>query len=139
MNADTPKIPFPGQGQNNPKKQRLLIVDDEPAILFAYQKLFEREGYLVDLCETPDLSMQMIKTHLYFAIISDMRFGGTDNEDGIDILHSIRKHQPETKVILVSGNAGAVSKQTWLNLGVSHFFSKPVLPELLLSALKDAE
>jgi DNA-binding NtrC family response regulator len=136
MNTNTPTIPFSGQGRTESNKLRLLIVDDEPTTLFAYQKLFEREGYLVDLCETPEQSMEMIWKRSYHAVISDLRFGGIDNEDGIKLLLYIRKNRPAVKLILVTGNAGGFRKQTCQNLGIEHFYEKPVQPELLLNALQ---
>jgi len=119
-----------------PKKQRILIVDDEPAILFAYQKLFEREGYLVDLCESPDQSVTLLKKRSYFVVISDMRFGGTDNEDGMRILRFIREKRPDTRVIMISGSSGDAIGQPSLNPRVSYFFKKPVQPAEILNVLK---
>ncbi|NVN92316.1 MAG: response regulator [Desulfuromonadales bacterium] len=138
MNANIPNTRAANHEQSASERQRILIVDDEPAILFAYQKLFEREGYLVDVCETPDQSMEMIKNRSYFAVISDMRFGGTDNEEGFKILRSIREKKQKTIVILISGTGESTGVQAWQNLGVSHYFAKPVQPELLLCALKSA-
>jgi len=136
MDTTTPQKLFSNEGQKKSKGQCLLIIDDEPAILFAYQKLFEREGYAVDLCDSLDQSMQMIQERPYFAVISDMRFEGTDNEDGIKVLCSIREKQPEAKVILVSGTINNDRERTCQNLGIS-FFYKPVEPKLLLNALKN--
>jgi DNA-binding NtrC family response regulator len=137
MNTNIPTIPISGQEPIASPKLRLLIVDDEPTILFAYQKLFEREGYLVDLCETPEQSMEMIGKRSYHAVISDLRFGGIDNEDGIKLLGFIRERHPKIKLILVTGNAGTFRKQTCQNLGIAHYYEKPVQPELLLNALQD--
>ena len=137
MNTNTPTIPITGQRRVASQKLRLLIVDDEPTILFAYQKLFEREGYLVDLCETPEQSMKMILERSYHAVISDLRFGGIDNEDGVKLLVFIRERRPKIKLILVTGNAGTFRKQTCQSLGIEHFYEKPVQPELLLNALQD--
>jgi DNA-binding NtrC family response regulator len=137
MNTTTPTKLITEQERIAPQKLRLLIVDDEPTILFAYQKLFEREGYLVDLCETPEQSMIMIWKHRYHAVISDLRFGGIDNEDGIKLLVFIRERHPKIKLILVTGNAGTFRKQTCQSLGIEHFYEKPVQPELLLNALHD--
>lgn len=112
-------------------------MDDELTILFAYRKLFEREGYQVDLCESPEQSISMLQTHCYFAVISDLRFAGNDNEDGLKLLISIREKQPHVKLILVTGNADAFRGQSWHHFGVSHFFEKPVQPDLLLNALQN--
>lgn len=117
-------------------RRRVLVVDDEPAALFAYRKLLEGAGYGVDLCESADQSMEMLRKNRYFAVVSDMRFGGTDNRDGIRILTSVRDEHPVTRVILVTGTDDGGAVQSMFQREVPFFFQKPVAPELLLSALK---
>lgn len=123
-------------GCKPPRKHRILIVDDEPAILFAYQKLFEREGYVVDLCDSPEQSVTLLRKRSYLVVIADMRFGGTDNEDGMKILSFIREKRPDTGVIMISGCGDNGVKQTDLNPWVSFYFEKPVQPVEILKALK---
>jgi len=81
--------------------------------------------------------MKMILERSYHAVISDLRFGGIDNEDGVKLLVFIRERRPKIKLILVTGNAGTFRKQTCQSLGIEHFYEKPVQPELLLNALQD--
>ena len=135
MDTDTSRISDTNQRQKGSNEQRILTIDDEPAILFAYQKFFEWEGYLVDLCETLDQSIKMIEMHLYFAVISDIRIGGTDNKDGIKILRFIREKRPDTKVILISGDSDNSIVQTGLNPDATYFFKKPVKPSVILDVV----
>jgi DNA-binding NtrC family response regulator len=109
--------------------QRILIVDDEPAILFAYRKLIEREGI--------EEAMEMIRVCPYFAIIADMRLAGTDNEDGLEILRTIQEMGPGTKVILATGYGNSETERKAFALGASHYFEKPVMPAAILAALKE--
>lgn len=117
-------------------QKKVLIVDDEVAILFAYQKLIEREGFGVDVCENVETALAHINDHVYCAVIADMRLAGTENTDGLKILHAIRGNQPETKVILVTGYGNAEIKQMAYALGATHYFEKPVRPSVILDALK---
>jgi DNA-binding NtrC family response regulator len=117
-------------------RQRVLIVDDESAIHFAYRKLIEPEGFDVDTCENLSEAMAMIRTRPYLAIITDIRLQGTDNEDGIELLHFIRKMQPVARVIIATGYGNEELKQTTQTLGAEHYFEKPVRPSLILTALK---
>ncbi len=117
-------------------RQRVLIVDDESAILFAYRKLIELEGFGVDTCENLFEAMAMIRTRPYLAIITDMRLQGTDNEDGIELLHFIREMQPDARVMISTGYGNEELRQTTQTLGASHYFEKPVRPSQILTALK---
>lgn len=115
---------------------RVLIVDDEPAICFAYRKLFERERFDVDLCESVDAAMALLNMNTYFAVISDVRFTGSGNEDGVYFVSVVRKEQPQAKVILVTGYGSDELKKTARELGASHYFEKPIMPSVILSLLR---
>lgn len=117
-------------------RQRILIVDDESAILFAYRKLIEPEGFEVDTCENIYEAMVMIRTRPYLAIITDMRLEGTVNEDGIELLHFIRELQPNARTIVATGYGSEELKRTTQTLGAAHYFEKPVFPSSILAALK---
>ena len=114
---------------------RILIVDDEVATLFAYKKLIEKEGIGVDVCESLDEAIVQIKTRPYYAVIADMRLAGTDNTDGLKILHFVREMRLDTKVIIVTGYGNKEIEQTALAMGATYYFEKPVLPSTILDVL----
>jgi DNA-binding NtrC family response regulator len=117
-------------------RQRVLIVDDECATLFAYRKLIKSEGFEVDTCEKLSDALAMIQTQPYLVIITDMRLAGSDNEDGIALLYFIREMQPEARVIIATGYGNDELKQTTQALGATHYFEKPVMPSAILNVLK---
>lgn len=135
MTLRPPSNPSPTIG-NSSETHRILIVDDERAVLFAYRRLIETEGFEVDTCESLSEAMAMICRRLYLAVITDMRLAGTDNEDGIELLHFIKKMQSDTRVIIATGYSNEDLKQTSQTLGAAHYFEKPVLPSAILTALK---
>ncbi len=115
--------------------EKVLIVDDEPAILFAYRKLIEREGMIVDDCDSYDAALEFIRANRYFAVIADMRLVGSENNDGLEILRFIRREYPDTKVILSTGYGNSEIEQTVLALGATYYFEKPVMPAVILEVL----
>jgi DNA-binding NtrC family response regulator len=114
---------------------RILIVDDETATLFAYKKLIEREGIGVDVCESLDEAIEQIKARPYYAVVADMRLAGTDNADGLEVLRIVREMRLDTKVIIVTGYGNKEIEQTALAMGAAHYFEKPVLPAAILKVL----
>ena len=115
--------------------ERILIVDDEVATLFAYKKLIEREGIGVDVCESLDEAIEQIKSRRYSAIIADLRMSGTDNADGLEVLRAAREEQVDAKVIIVTGYGNKETKQTALAMGAAYYFEKPVFPSVILNVL----
>ncbi len=119
-----------------PEKHRVLIVDDEPAICFAYSKLLKSECFGFDVCDSIDAAIVLLNRNEYFAVISDLRFTGTKNQDGMLLVSVVRAEQPLAKIILVTGHGNEELEKTAYKLGASHYFEKPVKPSLILSLLR---
>lgn len=130
----TSLLPLPGENRDVP--QRILVVDDEPAVLFAYRKLIEREGIEVDSSTNLQGAIKNLKTNHYLAVITDLRLEGTENTDGLKIINAGRENQPGAKLIMVTGYGNTEIEQMAFASGVTHYFEKPVRPSLILDALK---
>ena len=120
----------------SPAAQRVLIVDDEPAILFAYRKLIEKEGLGVDISTCLETALSYIGSCRYLAVIADMRLTGSDNEDGLEFLRVLRLACPATRTIIATGNGSVEMEAAARALGVTYYFEKPVQPAVIMSALK---
>lgn len=135
MTYQNASIPAPGSG-NREESLRVLIVDDDPAILFAYCRLIEHEGMTIDSCSNLHDALRMIRSYTYFAVITDLRLAGTDNTDGLDVIRTLQRERPDTQIILTTGCATSEIEQTARDLGTLHFFEKPVHPSVILDSLK---
>ena len=123
--------------RESPLMRRVLLVDDEAAILFAYRRLIEREGVGVDSCASIESAVAMPTAGNYQVVIADLRLSGTDNQDGMELLSFIRDLHPRTRVILVTGYGSPRIREAALSLGAAHYFEKPVLPAVILAALME--
>lgn len=128
---------FPSVAFNNCDEIiRVLFVDDDTALHFAYSKMLEREGIDVDFCQSLQEAIKHIKSRPYHAVISDLRLAGTENTDGLDVMRVLQKEQPKARIILATGYSNSVIEQEARDLGVTHFFEKPVFPATLLEAIR---
>jgi DNA-binding NtrC family response regulator len=118
-------------------KHRVLIVDDDPAILFAYAKILEREGLCVDSCDCLIKAIKHIRSHTYLAVISDMQLIGTENTDGLDVRRTLQSERLYSHVIIATGSGNSDIEQSVCQMGASHYFQKPVDPSLILAAIMD--
>lgn len=130
-------LPCEATSEKSNAAQRILIVDDEPAVLFAYCKMILREGIRVDLCENLNNALTSIRSTPYMAVIADVRLSGTDNLDGLELVRSVRAMQPDAMVIVATGCDCHEVKRTAREMGVSHYFEKPVRPSDILVVLKN--
>jgi len=117
--------------------KRILVVDDEHAILFAYKRLLQLEGFNVDVCATYYCAIAMINGNNYDYVLSDIRLGDSDNIEGLDILKYVNENEPSIKVIIATGYGNEATKEQALKMGVKHYFEKPVDTRKLLMLLKE--
>jgi DNA-binding NtrC family response regulator len=116
--------------------QRILIVDDEKAILLAFKKLLQNPNIEVDTAETMDEAENSLKKNIYNAVIVDLRLTGVDGEEGLKIIKYVKEFHSRTHVILVTGYGSSAVMEKAQSLGAAFYFEKPVSSEILKNALK---
>ena len=115
---------------------RVLIIDDEPAVLFAYRKMIEQVGMAVDICTCVSEASGLIATCDYLAAVIDIRLGGSENEDGLEVVKILKETSPGTRMILATGYGTSETRESARLLGAEHYFEKPVRPADILEVLK---
>jgi DNA-binding NtrC family response regulator len=116
--------------------KRVLIVDDEIAILQAFKKLIQRPGIEVDTAESLNESMLLLNEHNYEVVIADIRLTGVRAEEGLEILHHVKEKKPDTTVIIITAHGSPdVMKRAYF-LGADFYFEKPVSFKVLNDAMR---
>jgi len=108
------------------KSARILIVDDELAIVGLLEEILKDEGYK-NLSETNDsrLAMAMFTDFRPDLILLDLHM---PHQDGYRILRMLRKLVPANAflpIIIVTGDTTAESRRRALALGATDFIFKP--------------
>src|SRR5713101_1578740 len=80
--------------------QKLLIVEDDPAVRTTMTTCLELEGYAVDAVASTREAIDRLQSHSYPIVISDIYL---DERTGIDVLHKARQQNPDCAVILMTG------------------------------------
>jgi len=110
---------------------RLLIVDDEAAIRFALVEYFRGSGWTVDAASEKEEAEALLATTPYAVVIADLRLTGIHGVEGLDIVQWSRHLRPETRVVLLTGNATPEIEAEARRLGADAFLQKPLpLPQL---------
>lgn len=85
---------------------RVLIVDDEPSLLFVGKSLLESQGYEVHTGGDGFEGLSALKQSLPDLIISDLRM---PNMSGFEFLSVVRRRFPTIPVIVISGEFSGVT------------------------------
>ncbi len=119
--------------------KRILIVDDEQALLIALKKLLQKNNIEIDIAETMNEAIAHINETDYEVVIADIRLTGILNREGLEILKYIKEHKPGTRVMLMTGYGSQEVMQRAYRLGADYYFEKPVSIRMLRDALKILE
>jgi DNA-binding NtrC family response regulator len=117
-------------------KPKVLLVDDEPLVLDSLSGIVSREDkYQIELAESGAIALDKVLQDNYSVIITDLML--TDIT-GIELLKSVKTHNPETQVIMVSGKGTIDFAVEAMKMGAFDFLSKPYSPPHLLQILDRA-
>jgi DNA-binding NtrC family response regulator len=80
---------------------KILIVDDNQSVASVIQMMLEFENYEVTIARSgPEGYLAYLQFHPDL-VITDIQIPG---ENGLELMHHIRKHDPKVKTIYMSGN-----------------------------------
>jgi DNA-binding NtrC family response regulator len=106
----------------NPKKLRILVLDDEPIVCQRLKPALEKLGYEVDTFTQSLEAMHQIQKTDYEIIITDLKMKGID---GLQFLQAAKKRSPRTEVIVITGFATLETAKESFQKGVFDFIAKP--------------
>jgi EAL domain-containing protein (putative c-di-GMP-specific phosphodiesterase class I) len=124
----------PGAAEGQPLTGRILVVDDDEAILRAFAKILQTAGHQVEVAEDGIAAASKVKNS-YDVVVSDIAMPGLD---GMGLLRLIRQHDLDVPVILVTGQPQLETAMQAVGLGAYKYLSKPVPMAALLEAVRDA-
>jgi len=117
---------------------RVLVVDDEPDFLeTVVNRLLKRK---IDAAPAPsgEAAMELLKENNFDVVLLDVKMPG--GVGGIEVLREIKKLQPLTEVILLTGHASVETSIDGLKSGAFDYLIKPVkfteLMEKLIAAFE---
>jgi len=104
---------------------RLLVVDDEEAICFSMSEYFSLHGYKVDTARETEEAEKLLNAAEYKVVIQDLRLSLTNNSDGLEMIRTIREHNPKTRIIVLTAYGSAEVEDEARRCGADAFLRKP--------------
>ena len=115
---------------------RVLVVDDEQDFLETMVNRLNKRGMDATGVLSGEEALEEVKKRLFDAIILDIKMPG--GMDGIETLREIKKIQPLTEVILLTGHASVETSIEGMKLGAFDYLLKPMKLEDLMIKLAEA-
>ncbi|MEN8807591.1 MAG: diguanylate cyclase [Desulfobacterales bacterium] len=107
------------------KENRVLVVDDEEALLEAVSQVLKRGGYAVATASNGEEAWELFLSNPYPVVVTDLDM---KNMSGMDLLQKIKQHHPDTQVIIMTNHASIDSVTMSLRCNAFDYLSKPFDP-----------
>jgi len=130
--ADTRQMEKPQVIEEEPlrKRAKVLVVDDEKAILDFLKRLLAEQGYDVETVNQANTALQKLRTKRYDLILLDIKLPGMS---GIELYHHIETIDPALlkKVMFITGDVMETTTRDFLSKTEASYISKPFDSEQL--------
>ena len=112
---------------------RLLLAEDDRAVLSILARGLEEEGYMLDSVERGDDALHLLRLYDYSAAILDWRMPGLA---GDEVVRQARKLNITTPVLMLTARDTVDDKVAGLDSGADDYLVKPIAFEELLARLR---
>jgi two-component system response regulator HydG len=103
-------------------RTKILVVDDERAILDTVEILLRGEGFDASVAQSGREALERFEEIAPDIVVTDIRMPGVT---GLDLLEAVRERDPEIPVILMTAQASLQSAVKAVNQGAFYYLQKP--------------
>ena len=114
-------------------RRRILLVDDEVAVLLTLKAVLEISGFDVDTAASAREGVSKLHTREYQMLITDMRM--ESDAAGIEVIKAARSAAYHPAVALLT--AFPVAEEDWQDMGADKLLVKPMHTQILLKQIED--
>jgi DNA-binding response OmpR family regulator len=115
--------------------ERILVIEDDRAVQKALKRLFEAEGFAVDIAGNGAAGLEMFRAAAPSVLVLDLSLPGTP---GQDVCREISQAAPSLPIIILSAKTEVMDKVLLLELGAHDYVTKPFSPRELLARVRTA-
>ncbi len=120
------------QGLPAPEETRVLLVEDDVALLRTMQKVLQRAGHHVVACGSGNEALAVLRDQAFDVMVSDIQMPGIT---GLKLLRAVREHDLDLPVVLVTGNPDVKTATEAVEYGAYRYLTKPVPVNALMEVV----
>lgn len=118
-----------------PSKHAILLVDDEPEILFSLKGLLRRE-FELHTAESGQAALEILRQHTIHVVMTDQRM---PEMTGVELMGRVKTEHPDAIRMVFTGYADIKAVVDAINNGgLYRYITKPWDPDDLVVLLRDA-
>jgi DNA-binding response OmpR family regulator len=113
-------------------KRRILLVDDEVAVLLTLKAVLEISGFDVDTAASGREGKSKLRAHEYHMVITDMRM--ESDAAGMEVIAAARSASYHPAIAMLT--AFPVADEDWQTMGADKMLVKPMHTRILLEQIE---
>jgi two-component system, NtrC family, response regulator len=115
----------------------ILVVDDDVSVTASLALLLKQGGFEHVIAADPDAALTALEQRPIDLVIQDMNFSrSTTGEEGLRLLHEIRKRRPALPVVLITAWGSIALAVEGMRAGAADFVTKPWDNQRLLQSVR---
>jgi DNA-binding response OmpR family regulator len=130
---DEKQSPGGGNGEPGAAKTRILIVEDEPAMVAGLRDNFEYEGYQVISAEDGVAGLDRALNDNPDLVVLDVMM---PRMSGLEVCKQLRAKRPTLPIIMLTARGQEIDKVVGLELGADDYVTKPFSIRELMARVK---
>lgn len=115
------------------KEIRILLIEDEPSLIFTLRDTLENEGYTVIVCEDGEEAVGLAQENKPDIIILDIMLPG---KNGYEICQELRALKFTIPIIILTAKNQELDKVKGLDIGADDYITKPFGVKELLARIQ---
>lgn len=133
--SQPPPAPAPKRSLATATGERILLVDDEPALLKVNERVLSLAGYQVTACQLPSQAWDVFQTtsQSFDLVLTDYAMPGLT---GIELSQRMLSLRPNTPIVICTGYGAGLTREQALHLGFREILLKPIEMEDLCRAVR---
>ena len=113
--------------------QRILVIDDDPALTSLLKRGLAYEGFAVDVASSGTEGLDIARERPPNLVILDVMMPGLD---GLQVLERLRAADAQLPIVLLTARDAAADQVKGLELGADDYITKPFTFEVLAARVR---
>ena len=116
-----------------PKQERILVVDDDEALLEILQKGLSLHGYSCEATRSAASALELLEKNSFDIMIADIIM---PDMNGLELTERVKRIRPEMTIVVITGHIEDFPYDRAIEAGASDFIKKPFTIKELLARIR---
>ena len=112
---------------------RILLVEDEPGLVFTLSDLLSAEGYTVETASDGSTGLKRATAEPFDLVLLDVMLPG---KNGFEVCRELRRQGKDVAILMLTAKSQLTDRVVGLKLGADDYVTKPFEPPELLARVE---